>query len=191
MLTNSTDATTASAAAIMCAAIGCPKPWVSRGLCRAHYRRAQRSGTLPPLAPKHRLSQINPTAKTAVCELCGPTPIRYRPGRASECMSLVKAERRGRVGRYRWAEWRIRRARNLRQFNLTLDGYADLLADQGGVCAICRKAPQAKPLCVDHCHTTGAIRGLLCGPCNTALGMLGDDPDRVDSAAAYLRTNPA
>lgn len=59
---------------------------------------------------------------------------------------------------------------------------------QGGVCAICERAPYPKgaPLVVDHDHVTGAVRALLCGPCNSALGLMGDKPDRLESAAVYL-----
>lgn len=62
-----------------------------------------------------------------------------------------------------------------------------MLEAQGGVCAICRRPSDPAPLHVDHDHRTGAIRGLLCSPCNTAIGLLGDDPDRMMAAAAYLR----
>ncbi|MEU8956887.1 endonuclease VII domain-containing protein [Streptomyces sp. NPDC048518] len=39
---------------------------------------------------------------------------------------------------------------------------------------------------VDHCHETGKVRGVLCFNCNSAIGKLGDDPDTVRRAAAYL-----
>jgi len=39
---------------------------------------------------------------------------------------------------------------------------------------------------VDHCHQTGRVRGVLCFNCNSAIGKLGDDPDAVRRAAAYL-----
>jgi len=39
---------------------------------------------------------------------------------------------------------------------------------------------------VDHCHETGRVRGVLCFNCNSAIGKLGDDPDAVRRAAAYL-----
>lgn len=60
-------------------------------------------------------------------------------------------------------------------------------------CEICRRTPQeANPggrfvrLALDHCHETGALRGFLCGPCNTGLGILGDRPERVQAALGYL-----
>jgi hypothetical protein len=44
---------------------------------------------------------------------------------------------------------------------------------------------------IDHDHATGEIRGLLCAHCNTALGLLGDDPDRMRRAADYLEAHAA
>lgn len=46
---------------------------------------------------------------------------------------------------------------------------------------------QARPLVVDHDHTTGAVRGLLCSACNTGIGHLKDDPAVVAAALHYLK----
>lgn len=76
-----------------------------------------------------------------------------------------------------------------RKYGLTKAEFDLLLEQQGGVCAICagpRSGP-GKRFHVDHCHDTGQVRGLLCGNCNTAIGLLGDDPERAEKAAAYLR----
>lgn len=70
--------------------------------------------------------------------------------------------------------------------------YVKLAELYGNVCGICGSAPgvahSGKPrrLAVDHCHQTGAIRGLLCSRCNTAIGLLYDDPVRLQAAIRYL-----
>lgn len=53
----------------------------------------------------------------------------------------------------------------------------------GKVCEICGSA---EALRVDHCHRQGRLRGVLCHRCNTGLGMLGDDVERMRAAIAYL-----
>lgn len=58
-----------------------------------------------------------------------------------------------------------------------------MLAEQGGLCAICREAPAEH---VDHDHATGRVRGLLCFNCNGALGQFRDRRDLMVRAIAYL-----
>lgn len=41
-------------------------------------------------------------------------------------------------------------------------------------------------MCIDHDHKTGEVRGLLCGNCNSGIGMLGDDPRLLEKAIVYL-----
>jgi hypothetical protein len=80
-----------------------------------------------------------------------------------------------------------------RTYGLSADAYARLLADQGGVCAICGQAPE-KEWHVDHDHSCcpaekscgACVRGLLCKRCNQGLGHFDDDPERLISAAEYL-----
>jgi hypothetical protein len=67
----------------------------------------------------------------------------------------------------------------------TAEEYQIQLVKQGGKCAICGKEPAR--LHWDHDHATDAKRDLLCPPCNRAIGMLRDDPQRCENAAAYLR----
>ena len=75
------------------------------------------------------------------------------------------------------------------QYGLTIEDYEKLLIKQDNKCAICKSAPCGRwnQLDVDHCHTTGNVRGLLCHKCNRALGLLGDDLKLVVRAASYLR----
>lgn len=64
-----------------------------------------------------------------------------------------------------------------------------LIAKQDGRCAICDGPPNGPGtrLHIDHCHDSSKVRGLLCGKCNTAVGLLDDDPERAERLAAYLR----
>lgn len=78
-------------------------------------------------------------------------------------------------------------AGNLRRnFGLDYDEYLRMVAAQENKCLICGNEPNGERLSVDHCHTTGAIRGLLCRPCNTLLGMAKDDPTILARAIDYL-----
>ena len=72
-----------------------------------------------------------------------------------------------------------------RCYGLTRADYEALLAAQGGVCPLCGKRSE-KTLCVDHCHGTGTIRGLLCRQCNFALGCFTDSQAAMMAAIAYL-----
>ena len=78
------------------------------------------------------------------------------------------------------------RAKLLKRFGMSWREYELRLALQGGACAICRKEPRRRLLCIDHCHKTGKVRGLLCTPCNAALGAFADDPKRTQAATDYL-----
>jgi hypothetical protein len=63
-----------------------------------------------------------------------------------------------------------------------------MLQQQNGLCAICKKTETGKTsnLCVDHCHKTGKVRGLLCNNCNKGLGLFKDNPEVLLNASAYL-----
>jgi hypothetical protein len=71
-------------------------------------------------------------------------------------------------------------------YGISLKEYNDLFAFQNGKCAICPSTGDSKRLCVDHDHSTGKVRGLLCNNCNRGLGLLGDSPSVLQSALLYL-----
>lgn len=79
-----------------------------------------------------------------------------------------------------------------RDFGITLAEYDAMFEAQDGLCAICQQPETCtykgtlKRLAVDHCHTTGQVRGLLCRQCNTALGSFGDDVELLMRAINYL-----
>lgn len=61
-----------------------------------------------------------------------------------------------------------------------------MLEEQGGRCKSCLKQIGKKTAGIDHCHTTGKIRGILCMQCNTALGSLEDNPLKIEALLNYL-----
>lgn len=82
-----------------------------------------------------------------------------------------------------------------KKYGLTIDDYDRVYQEQGGRCAICGDQKAASTtgagrgqdcLVIDHCHTSGAFRGLLCHNCNKVLGLMRDDPARLRAAAEYL-----
>lgn len=76
--------------------------------------------------------------------------------------------------------------RLLRQYGLTEAGFNVLLQAQDNGCAICHESfDQCKP-CVDHCHETNEVRGLLCDSCNVGLGKFKDSCKLLEKAAEYI-----
>ncbi len=79
-------------------------------------------------------------------------------------------------------------------YNLTADEYWAVYKAQGGVCYLCRRATGTgrRRLCVDHCHKTGKIRGLVCSHDNAkVLGHARDDIEYFERCIAYLKNPPA
>jgi len=76
-----------------------------------------------------------------------------------------------------------------KHFNITLDEYNNLLELQDHSCKIClnHESTFTKKLAVDHCHSTGKIRGLLCDNCNRSIGMLKDSIEILQNAINYLK----
>lgn len=90
----------------------------------------------------------------------------------------LSAERKARI------KERRRKLSIKRRYGLAPERYEDVLSAQNGLCAICASPG---PLVVDHCHTTGRVRGLLCTLCNVGIGALLDSEANLLSAVAYLK----
>jgi hypothetical protein len=76
----------------------------------------------------------------------------------------------------------------LKKYNLTLEQYNSMLEAQKHSCAVCKRHESEfnRSLAVDHNHTTLKVRGLLCSPCNQAIGLLQDSRTVVQAIDAYL-----
>jgi hypothetical protein len=76
-----------------------------------------------------------------------------------------------------------------RRYGLTDADYERMLKEQGGGCGGCGKPPsiigRQKVLCIDHCHLTNEVRGLLCVRCNTLLGVLEQNPGLIKKLTDY------
>jgi hypothetical protein len=87
------------------------------------------------------------------------------------------------------------RRQNLKHgYGITVEQYDEMFRSQGGLCAICgfpetakRSTGRTTNLAVDHDELTGRIRGLLCGRCNTGIGLLRHDKARLRAAIDYLQ----
>jgi 5-methylcytosine-specific restriction endonuclease McrA len=82
-----------------------------------------------------------------------------------------------------------------RRYGLTWDTHTELILRAKGHCDSCGEPFSGvdKEINIDHCHTTGDVRGLLCKGCNTSAGNLGDCPDKIFSLIKYImdtRYNP-
>lgn len=152
--------------------------------------------------------------KTLVCLACKkrkPMSKFYneksgRHGKRQPCKTCSDAKQRiyyeknkEKIYAYRlsWARSRPDSQRNsqlLRKYGISLEEYHALLEQQGGVCAICGRKESAvdsrwkklRSLAVDHCHSNGHVRGLLCQKCNHGLGHFRDMPEVMIEAAYYL-----
>jgi adenine-specific DNA methylase len=152
--------------------------------------------------------QIAPVAAGRVCARCGlwkPTtefhsgerPARYCKPCAREYnrewrkANPDKVEDNAKLQRARYPERyaHLRRRANLKKHGVTADVYDAMLVAQGGVCAICGRAPERRRLSIDHDHKTGKVRGLLCDKCNPALGSFEEDVGRLARAIQYLEVH--
>lgn len=125
------------------------------------------------------------------CTKCGETKLlpdafhlssKSSDGHASWCKACVNSIRRENRKRTYTTENKQKWAIKTR-YGLTPSDVQAMLEKQGGACAIC-VLPLTKHH-IDHCHTTGKVRGLLCHRCNTRLGGL-DDKQWRDAAFRYL-----
>lgn len=192
----------------LCTVEGCGLPHKSRGYCNAHYQRFKRG---VPIEGAFRIRNSNPpeTCTEEGCEepsksrgLCAmhyARLLRHGHTKHRDRKKPVKHCSEPGCGNILYARGvchvHYMRDKTLAEFGITKERFAEILAEQGGVCAICKRPETAKDglsgkpraLAVDHCHDHGHVRGLLCTGCNRALGFFKNDPARLQAAIEYLK----
>ena len=150
------------------------------------YREARAEAAGKPM--RERLDLPDGHARCPSCERVKPLPdfgrrTGARSGRVSYCkpcyVKKIEDSRQRLHGSTRNYHLKHR-------YGITVEDYERMLAEQGGVCALCRERPAEH---VDHDHLTGRVRGLLCFCCNQGLGNFRDRADVMRLAIAYLQEN--
>lgn len=170
---------------VPCLACNESNPHYGKGLCRRCYRVGYEG-------PSRRCKSCcvdGPHFALGLCRRCymASKATQYNTNRrkAREAFSPEEAEN------LRAAQ---RSYRRVRLYGLTEAQFSSLLEAAGHCCEICelpvkegRGSDLKSRANVDHCHTNGHVRGVLCTRCNTAIGSLGDSPERAHRAAVYLQ----
>ena len=108
-------------------------------------------------------------------------------GRSAYCASCANERRRVR-GRNRQGDPLARKHALWNRYRLRPEDVARMREQQGDVCAICKNV--MIKACIDHCHSTGKVRGILCHKCNIKLGAI-EDTNYLNNAKSYLLNPPA
>ena len=148
----------------VCTVDGCTDVSRTKNMCWTHYQRFH----------KHGYNKY-PDRKTEF-KIC----------RVSGCGGIVLAKDLCNKCYRRRSGWKA--------YGLDEHSYGEMLAEQNGGCAICHgvvtrphpRSGRPQALCIDHCHQTNKVRGLLCDGCNRALGLFGDSVERLRAAANYV-----
>ena len=146
-------------------------------------------------------STIFKPTHTKTCKKCGETKHisnfhkdkHSKDGHHPRCITCAREKHR---------EWcknnneKVRLSRRNRRmkvrYGIDNEDYTRMEKEQNGVCSICgQEAKWQYGLCIDHCHKTNTVRGLLCNSCNSGLGCFYDNAEWLQNAIKYIaRTKP-
>lgn len=169
-----------------CSVRGCTDLVRGKGLCSAHYQRSRRGAPLASPLRRNGRTDVRDEQGRKRCSKCND----WLP--VSEFYRLASGATRDGLST------NCNLCDRLYRYRITAHDYRQMLAAQGGTCAICDRVPAE--FCIDHDHgccperkrSCGkCIRGLLCPDCNGALGLMADAPERLRRAASYLEGGDA
>ena len=170
----------------ICSESECGNLVYATGLCSMHYGRKRRGSRMDTPPQKRLPALLRDAAGNKLCRDCLswlPTGKIGPSSKSSDGMSNSCRDCRSMYYR-------------LRKYSMSRLDFDEMLISQGSSCAICRTTePKGRGWCVDHDHDCcpgqegtcgGCIRGILCSPCNAAIGAMGDSADNLLRAAKYL-----
>lgn len=157
----------------ICKINNCDKIYHAKGLCRKHYIKFKKYGD--------PLIVINNVEHNGICSIKDCNNKYYAKNYCEHHYNYTPVKKKA------------RKKYNLKMYNLTPEEYEQMLKNQDNKCAICNNYQtttkpngEIRDLDVDHNHKTGKIRGLLCGSCNTGLGLLKEDVLILQNVIKYL-----
>jgi len=147
------------------------RPHKCKGLCNECYTIYKNS------------KNFRPEPKIAAVNTCGhPDKPHVQHGMCGACVTKARRDANREKDRLQRRDYWLRK-----KYGISIKEFDELFMSQGFVCALCEKSiPDKRHRHVDHCHSTGRVRGILCFNCNKSLGMLGDTPRSLEKALAYL-----
>lgn len=186
----------------------CKVPFCSKSTSKTHRSLYCTQHLGETIKNKGLYKSIIPIGYLMVCKIHGPIKednVRIQLGKprvsngrresvkvCNHCVRLRQSEQRTATS----LKEKNRRKNNSLKYNfgITLEQYLEMESKQNKLCAICKNEETALhsftkiplELSVDHCHTTGKIRGLLCSTCNRGLGYFKDSPQLLGRAIEYL-----
>lgn len=192
-----------------CQVEGCTRPHKARGYCQAHYQHYKRGvpiraeikerDTQPPEHCTAEEGCTNPVKARGLCFVHYQRRLRHGHTRYTDRKRPPKICATEGCDSHVYAKGHChqhyqRRKLTAQKYGVSPERLAEMLKEQDGKCAICGEAEdrehhlsgRTQPLSVDHDHTTGAVRALLCNRCNRGIGMFQDDPEIIRRAIAYL-----
>lgn len=149
---------------------------------------SKKRSRLPVQMPEEKRCPKCETVKPSI-EFYVTRSLRSSTGLSAYCRDCSQADARTRV-KYSYLQARRKATQS---YGITVEDYECMLQEQNGKCASCGYPETTMirgkviPLSIDHCHVTDAVRGLLCRRCNQALGILCEDPERIEALLKYTR----
>lgn len=187
-----------------CSAPGCNDYLLARGLCRKHYMRLMRKGSIADERKNaakvcqregcenkatvygfcHNHRKKPPTLHPGrICEFCDKPIPETRRINAQFCSRECKNAERIASGKAAVAS---RKSYFGSRWGLSVERIDELAANGCEICGTKEWGGRHNRPCVDHDHKTGEFRGILCSECNNGIGKLKDDPNIVRAALEYL-----